>query len=181
MKKQIPDFPDYCVHSYGYVVSYKNGKEKILVGGPAGAKGRKNYRMVTLREDGKQVGKLVHILVAQAFIPNPKNLPQVNHIDGNGKNNNVSNLEWSTAGDNIKHSVEAGLWTRPTDEHFKLMWRNSGSSRAVFTLEEGSEIMEMKDALGISGNEMAKLVGCSRPAIQRLVRGEMKNFKNGTL
>jgi transcriptional regulator with XRE-family HTH domain len=39
----------------------------------------------------------------------------------------------------------------------------------------------MKDALGISGNEIARLVGCSSSAIQRLVRGEMKNFKNGAI
>lgn len=55
---------------------------------------RRGYCGVRLRKDGIQKMFSVHRLVAQAFIPNPKGLPQVNHIDENKKNNNVDNLEW---------------------------------------------------------------------------------------
>lgn len=51
----------------------------------------------------------VHRLVAKAFIQNPNNYKEVNHIDGNKKNNHASNLEWCSRGKNVKHSFELGL------------------------------------------------------------------------
>lgn len=70
-------------------------------------------------------GKLmfVHRLVAEKYIPNPENKPQVNHIDGNPKNNSVDNLEWVTQEENMAHAVRTGL--QPTGENHpmaKLNW-----------------------------------------------------------
>lgn len=56
----------------------------------------KGYKFVVLRKDCKSHQVLVHRLVAQAFIPNPDNLPEVNHKDENPSNNCVENLEWCT-------------------------------------------------------------------------------------
>ena len=77
------------------------------------------YVMVQLT-NGKQKNCRVNRLVAQMFVPNPDNLPEVNHIDGNKENNHVSNLEWCTRSHNVKHSFDTGLKTikphRWTDE-----------------------------------------------------------------
>lgn len=67
---------------------------------------RHEYLMVSLYKEGKNKTHRVHRLVAQAFIPNPGNLPVVNHKDGNKHNNNVNNLEWTTSAGNIRHAIE---------------------------------------------------------------------------
>ena len=67
------------------------------------------YLIVSLSKNNRQKTKLTHRLVAEAFIPNPNRLSEVNHKDGNKENNCVDNLEWVTRMDNVKHSIETGL------------------------------------------------------------------------
>lgn len=67
------------------------------------------YLVVTYNEDKVQKHVYVHRLIATAFVPNPDNLPQVNHIDGNTRNNAASNLEWVTAKGNVNHAIVTGL------------------------------------------------------------------------
>lgn len=67
------------------------------------------YLYVHFSVNGKQVNRRVHRLVAQAFIPNPDNLPEVNHRDNNPANNNVSNLEWCTGEYNIAYREKHGV------------------------------------------------------------------------
>ena len=62
------------------------------------------YLLVWLCKEGNTKALLIHRLVATAFIPNKLNLPQVNHKDGNKHNNFISNLEWCSRSDNVKHA-----------------------------------------------------------------------------
>lgn len=64
-----------------------------------------NYVGVYLYKGDERSTKLIHRLVAQAFIPNPENKEEVNHIDGNPLNNKVSNLEWVTSSENTQHAL----------------------------------------------------------------------------
>ena len=68
------------------------------------------YRRVRVTIEGEKRTYKLHREVAKAFIPNPDNLPQVNHKDGNKNNNSVANLEWCTNRDNAHHAIKSGLW-----------------------------------------------------------------------
>lgn len=66
------------------------------------------YKCITVGVNGNRKTERVHRLVAKAFIPNPDNLPEVNHKDFNRANNCVSNLEWCTHNQNIQYTINAG-------------------------------------------------------------------------
>ena len=96
--KIIEGFTDYKVNENGEVYSIK--RNKILK-----QYEKKNYLGVYLYQDNKRKFKAVHRLVAESFIDNPYNLPQVNHKDENSMNNNVSNLEWCTQKYNMNYGT----------------------------------------------------------------------------
>lgn len=98
-KEPIKGYEEYYVDTNG-VIYNKNGSIKKYSLNPNG------YCIVNFIVNRKRIGLQVHRLVALQFIPNPNNLTQVNHIDGNKQNNNVSNLEWCTAKENVRHSFD---------------------------------------------------------------------------
>lgn len=75
-----------------------------------------DYYYANLTKNSKAKTHRIHRLVAQAFIPNPNNYPQVNHIDGNKLNNNVNNLEWCNNTYNIQEAIRIGLWKKRNDK-----------------------------------------------------------------
>lgn len=97
--KQIIGFEEYLITTNGEVINKNN---KILKPQNNG----KGYLFIRLRNKSKFY---IHRLVAINFIPNPNNLPQVNHIDGNKVNNTLSNLEWCNNSLNQIHARKLGL------------------------------------------------------------------------
>lgn len=79
------------------------------------------YERVVLTKNGIRKTYSVHKLVALAFIPNPENKTTINHIDGNKRNNNVSNLEWATEKENQNHKWKNGLANYNRDERGRFI------------------------------------------------------------
>ena len=110
--KPIKDFENYEVSNLGRVRNtiFKNNicekpKIKIL----KQCLQNSGYLKTTIRKNKKQYNKTIHRLVAETFIPNPNNLPCINHKDGNKHNNCVDNLEWCTYSYNNKEAYRMGL------------------------------------------------------------------------
>ena len=104
----IEENPDYMISDHGRVLSFKGRSKLILCAKIMGT----GYETVILPNKGVCIEYKIHRLVAKAFIPNPEQLPQINHLDGNTMNNHVSNLEWCDAYTNTMHAIRTGL--RPT-------------------------------------------------------------------
>ena len=105
--KVIRDYDNYEVSDEGEVRNRKTGR--VLKTGYASS----GYRKVNLSTGNVVKNALVHRLVADNFLPNPGNKNVVNHIDGDKSNNRLANLEWCTAGENIKHAFDNSLNYRP--------------------------------------------------------------------
>ena len=104
--------------------------------------------------------KYVHRLVAQAFIPNPENKPQVNHLDNNPSNNNVSNLEWTTQKENMEHCAKQG-------RNAINIFRGESHPNSKLKNIDVIKIREMKGKK--SNREIGKVFGVSKGAVQRII------------
>lgn len=102
---------------------YKRFKEKML----APVYNQKGYARVGLKDKNHHQRTLsIHRLVAEAFIPNPDNLPQVNHKDENKSNNNVENLEWTSCKDNVNYGTgvkRRSITQRYTEPNMKTVYQ----------------------------------------------------------
>jgi hypothetical protein len=109
----------YQVSNLGNVksLSYRNHtsfSERELILKPWCLKG---YKGISLTRNNKPRRRLLHRLVAQAFIPNPENKPEVNHKDFDHGNNYVENLEWMTPKENVRHAIEGGRMDNRGEKH----------------------------------------------------------------
>ena len=159
----IPDF-DYSkevwkeIASTGYKVS-NMGRIRRGTRILAGSYHSDGYTFMTI--SGKQIP--IHRFVANAFIPNPENKPEINHKDGNKKNNCVDNLEWVTRSENQKHAIDN-----------RLQPKGLSTYTSKFTEEERQEIKDLWNSGEYSRRELARKYGVSHTCINDIINDKYR-------
>lgn len=159
------------------------------------------YMDYLLTHNGTRVHRYAHRLVAETYLPNPHNLPEVNHKDKNKLNNHVSNLEWCTHRENIRHASKGGAWKALTkeqerevlslaDKHTQselaLMYNVAQTTIGKVLLAQGirtqhyltdEELKELRASYlaGVSTQELVELTGKSYQSIYALVRNKRRS------
>lgn len=142
--KVIPEDPNYEISNHGRVRNSRTDRIMRI------SHNEKGYCYVNLRNNSYRV----HRLVAMAFIPNPYSKPEVNHIDSDKDNNQVSNLEWNTSRENKQHAIANGLFSS-THRNVKIR-----------VVETGDEfVSQTAAALG---------TGVPQPMISQVLSGKRK-------
>ena len=159
-KGRIKSLARYVYNKDGTVQRFKMETIKTPI------KSTDGYLMVKLCVNGinKTIG--IHRLVAEAFIENPNNYPEVNHIDTNRKNNNVDNLEWCTCSENQYHAFRHSLKPYgPNHPKSKLTWDDVYNIRKYYK----------KGKRGYGVSTLAKKFDVSPSTIRQIVIGKTYN------
>lgn len=162
----INDFPNYSVSSFGNVMNIKTNKMMRLCN-------KAGYYNISLTNENNYKTRKVHRLVADAFIENPEQKPEVNHKDKNKLNNNIVNLEWMTRQENNIHRCQGLKIT-------------CNKNKPILRLnKDGNEILEKYNSIELAGtwafnNGYTKTIHNGRNSIGNCLNGLSKityNFK----
>lgn len=161
--KDIENFEGYKISDSGRVKSYVNNRHGI------GSKShilkptvnKLGYESVCL---GRGNRRLIHRLVAAAYIPNPNNLPLVRHLDDNPRNNNVSNLAWGTQLDNMHDCVSHGRLVGDTTAAVE-----ANKQKVIATSIDGKQ-----EFLFSSASEAARTLNVWKQHITHVIYGRIR-------
>ena len=149
--KPITGWEDlYAVSSFGRFKNIKTGKlRKVRVGS-------EGYCQIVLTRNKKQTALGAHRVVAQEFI-GFSDKPQVNHKDGNKGNNHVSNLEWSTGKENMKHALSSGLWSPVGESNGNATLNPSKVHWVRYLLSQGAVASRLAKVLNVRPAAISKI------------------------
>ena len=164
--KIIEEFPRYLISNKGRIKILSTLEDKKVFIKDDG------YIATTLG-NGKQSYKYVHRLVAEAFIKNKHNKPQVNHINGIKGDNRAENLEWMTPAENIRHAIDTGLLKyKKKEKEIKNSKYSLGeeANGSKLTPEEVIEIRVLWELREFKQVELAEKFGVDNSTINDIIR-----------
>lgn len=160
----IRDFPDYWVSDKGRV--WSSLSKRFVYGTP---NIRSGHVDLSLWKYGCRHRRLLHRLVAEAFIPNPHNYPIVRHLDDDPDNNCVENLAWGTQLDNVRDCIKNGHFKHFSRESIEAANKKRRTPIIAVNLRTGEEVRF------ISQCEAALVMGISQSSISAVVLGKIKH------
>lgn len=122
---------------------------------------KNGYVEINFKVKNKLIHRLVHRLVAEYFIPNPENKPQVNHINGKKNINWVGNLEWNTPNENMEHAVRTGLLDIKGDKH----------PENIYTEDQINKVCKMLEDINNTPSKISESTGVSKDMIYQIRKG----------
>lgn len=149
----------YIIRSDGYLFSDRLCPPGILIQRKIFVDDETKYKLYHLSVNNMSFTKLAHRLVAEAFIENPDNKPEVNHKDGKKNNNHESNLEWATSSENLIHAYNTGL---------KNIKYGEDSHKSKITKKKVINICRMLESNKFSIKEISEIIGCDRTIIENI-------------
>lgn len=154
--KKIVGYENYEIDEYGNIFNSNGIKMHQFLT-------YKNYMQISLCKNGKNKTYAVHRLLGLAYIDNPDNKPEINHIDGNRVNNIVENLEWVTHAENMQHSYRVNRRT------------NCGENNpnAILTEEKVATIRSLFEIDKISRKELAIMFNINYQTVAKIIRNEL--------
>jgi len=141
MCEKFKEFENYEISNRGRLKYKTKSTYRITTGSLSG--GYKKCSLISA-STGRRFTTRIHRLVALLFISNPENKPYVNHIDGNGENNNISNLEWATPSENSQHAHDTGLCS---------------TKKCICQLDENNNVIHEFESLKSAYDFFYKLLG----------------------
>lgn len=150
MEKDIKGYPGYTITDDGKVISYKFKQPRIMKTWYQ----KSGYENIKLCKNNQTYHFLIHRLVAEAFIPNPNNLPEVNHKNKNRQDNRVENLEWCDRISNVYDSYS----TIDQIRNFR---------ECYLTLENSNEPIKYFQSIAAAARYASENFGCSESGLLR--------------
>lgn len=173
--KNIPGYSGYKASNTGlikslsrYVTHPRGGQRLVNERVMKNQKGTNGYFIVGISKNGKVTSKTVHRLIALSFISNPNNKKEVNHKDGNKKNNFVSNLEWTSVSENRQHAFDLGLQKGSTHLKGKTGAKCMNSKPVFKLLSDGNKMRY------VSTTSAQEKTGIDRSMISKCAKGKMR-------